>query len=78
MIGSSGDLRVPPHPVVLEIDTWPWLTALTEFERAPVGLGSVPPLVWDSIADAGYDLVWLMGSGSAAPPGSPWLSTTRT
>jgi hypothetical protein len=22
----SRDVSVPPHPLVLEVDTWPWLT----------------------------------------------------
>src|SRR5262245_46437312 len=69
MTGSPGELRVPPHPLVFEIDTWPWLTALTESEGRPVDLGNVPAVVWDSVTDAGYDLVWLMGVWQRSPAG---------
>ncbi len=69
MTGSPGELTVPPHPLVLEIDTWPWLSALTGSEGREVDLGSVPALVWDSIAGAGYDLVWLMGVWQRSPAG---------
>jgi hypothetical protein len=63
------DVQVPPHPLLLEIDTWPWLTALTGAERRPVDLGSVPARVWDSIAAGGYDLVWLLGVWRRSPAG---------
>jgi hypothetical protein len=69
MTRSVDDLKLPPHPLVLEIDTWPWLTALTGSEGRPVDLGSVPAPVWDSIADAAYDLVWLMGVWQRSPAG---------
>jgi hypothetical protein len=69
MTRSSGEVRVPPHPLALEIDSWPWLTALTASEGRQVDLGSVPALVWDAIADAGYDLVWLMGVWQRSPAG---------
>ena len=29
MTEVSRDVQVPPHPLLLELDTWPWLTALT-------------------------------------------------
>src|SRR5262245_46561150 len=57
------------HPLILEIDTWPWLAELAEAEQRHVELGSVPAQVWDSIADSGYDLVWLMGVWRRSPAG---------
>lgn len=57
------------HPLLLEIDTWPWLHALSAAEQRPVDLGSVPTQVWDEVADAGYDLVWLMGVWRRSPAG---------
>jgi hypothetical protein len=66
---TSGEVRVPRHPLVLEIDTWPWLNALAGTERRQVSLASVPAPVWDSIADHGYDLVWLMGVWRRSPAG---------
>jgi hypothetical protein len=61
MTGTASGPSVPPHPLVLEIDTWPWLTSLSASGKHRVDLSRVPPTVWDSIAEAGYDLVWLMG-----------------
>lgn len=51
----------PRHPLIFEIDTWPWLHALSVAGGRRVDLGSVPDRVWDAIAADGYDLVWLMG-----------------
>ena len=70
MTGSVRGLRVPPHPLVLEIDTWPWLTTLADAGTRGVGLRGVPARVWDSIGDAGYDLVWLMGVWERSPAGT--------
>ncbi|HEX4688429.1 MAG TPA: hypothetical protein VH228_16740 [Nocardioides sp.] len=69
MTGTTGRLTVPPHPLVLEIDTWPWLSALTGSEGRRIDLGSVPAPVWDSVADGGYDVVWLMGVWRRSPAG---------
>src|SRR5690349_8485168 len=68
----------PRHPLIFEIDTWPWLHALSVTEGRRVDLGSVPDGVWDAIAAGGYDLVWLMGCGSAAAPVWRWRLRTRT
>jgi len=65
----SRDVSVPPHPLVLEVDTWPWLTGLARSEGRPVDLGSVPAPVWDAIAQGRYDLVWLMGVWKRSPAG---------
>src|SRR4051812_30494997 len=59
----------PPHPLVYEINTWPWLHRLIGEERRPVDLGSVPDRVWDEIADACFDVVWLMGVWARSPAG---------
>jgi hypothetical protein len=69
MTGSAACTTLPPHPLVLEIDTWPWLAGLDEPGRGPSDLGSVPESVWDSIADGHYDLVWLMGVWRRSPAG---------
>ncbi len=69
MTGSPRVATARPHPLVLEIDTWPWLNALSDSERRPVDLGSVRAVVWDSIAAAGYDVVWLMGVWQRSPAG---------
>jgi hypothetical protein len=69
MRGTSAGVSVPPHPLILEIDTWPWLSGLSESEQRTVDLGSVPAHVWDSVADGGHDLVWLMGVWQRSPAG---------
>ena len=69
MAASASGRTVPAHPSILEIDTWPWLAALTESGDGPVDLGRVPAKVWDAIAETGYDLVWLMGVWQRSPVG---------
>jgi hypothetical protein len=51
----------PAAPAVYEIDTWPWLTTISERFGRSVTLGDVPSEVWDEIAAGGLDAVWLMG-----------------
>ncbi|HEY5879524.1 MAG TPA: alpha-amylase family glycosyl hydrolase [Nakamurella sp.] len=49
------------HPVIYEINTWPWLTGLSRDEGRPVDLAGVPDGTWDELAALGIDAVWLMG-----------------
>jgi hypothetical protein len=49
------------HPFLYEINTWPWLAAISKTEGKAIDLGSVPARYWDQIADLGFDGVWLMG-----------------
>ncbi|PXW27974.1 UNVERIFIED_CONTAM: alpha amylase catalytic subunit [Williamsia faeni] len=51
------------QPFVYEINTWPWL------ENLGTDLAGVPDDVWDSIADLGFDAVWLMGVWRRSPAG---------
>jgi hypothetical protein len=67
--GRSRDQSVPPHPLVLEVDTWPWLAGVARSEGRPVDLGSVPAPVWDAVAEGGYDVVWLRGVWQRSPAG---------
>jgi glycosidase len=57
------------HPFLYEINTWPWLEAISRKERTAVDLGSVPDRYWDDIADLGFDGVWLMGVWQRSPAG---------
>jgi hypothetical protein len=61
--------KSPPFPFVYEINTWPWLSELSEREGRQVDLGSVPETDWDAIAQAGFDAVWLMGVWQRSPAG---------
>ena len=55
------DLSEITHPSLYEINTWPWLEAISRNEATAVDLGSVPDRYWAEIADLGFDAVWLMG-----------------
>ncbi len=57
------------HPFLYEINTWPWLEAISQTERSAIDLGSVPDRYWDEIADLGFDGVWLMGVWQRSPAG---------
>ena len=57
------------HPTIYEINTWVWLTELSEQAQRPVTLGSVPTQVWDNLASYGFDAVWLMGVWQRSPAG---------
>src|SRR5262245_36056520 len=61
--------KAPPSPFIYEINTWPWLEAMGHAERRPLTLGTVPDRYWDAIADAGFDVVWLMGVWQRSPAG---------
>ncbi|MXP20490.1 alpha-amylase [Gordonia sp. HNM0687] len=55
-----------PSPLIYEINTWVWLAELADRfhpdgRRKPLTLAGVPDEIWDSIAAAGFDAVWLMG-----------------
>lgn len=49
------------HPHLYEINTWPWLEKLSERAGRQITLGKVPDSEWDSFAQLGFDIVWLMG-----------------
>jgi glycosidase len=52
---------IRPHPHLLEISAWPWLTRLSERAGRSLSLGDIPDAEWDRIADFGFDCVYLMG-----------------
>jgi hypothetical protein len=59
----------PPYPVAYEINTWVWLTDLSQKYGTKVKLSSVPSAEWDAIAVYGFDSVWLMGVWERSPAG---------
>jgi hypothetical protein len=63
-------VKLPPNPVVHEIFTWVWLHDLAVDAGRPVDLGNVPDQVWDDVAGAGIDAVWLMGVWQRSPAGA--------
>jgi len=58
---ASPDVRWPQQPVIHEVFTWPWLTALSRRAGARVTLADVPADAWDALALPGVEAVWLMG-----------------
>lgn len=49
------------HPHLYEISAWPWLVRLSRRDDRSVTLANVPDDEWDRIAQAGFDIVYLMG-----------------
>jgi glycosidase len=52
-----------------EINTWVWLNELGRKYQMSLDLGSVPAAEWDSLAQLGFDAVWLMGVWERSPAG---------
>ncbi|HEY1336854.1 MAG TPA: alpha-amylase family glycosyl hydrolase [Bryobacteraceae bacterium] len=59
----------PRYPSVYEINTWVWLSDLSQKAGTYIELGSVPTKEWDAIAGLGFDAVWLMGVWERSPAG---------
>jgi hypothetical protein len=59
----------PRYPTIYEINTWVWLSELSEKYGISVDLSSVPSADWDAIAAYGFDAVWLMGVWERSPAG---------
>jgi glycosidase len=59
----------PKYPTIYEIDTWVWLSSLSEKSGASIDLNSVPAEEWAAIAAYGFDAVWLMGVWERSPAG---------
>jgi hypothetical protein len=49
------------HPHLYEINTWPWLEALSRRRGRRLTLAAVPDEDWDHLQALGIDLVYLMG-----------------
>ncbi len=59
----------PAHPTVYEINTWAWLNELSREASYPVTLGNVPQAELESLAEIGFDGLWLMGVWQRSPRG---------
>jgi Alpha amylase, catalytic domain len=59
----------PRNPTIFEINTWVWLSELSQKYDAPRNLANVPAREWDAIAGFGFDAVWLMGVWERSPEG---------
>lgn len=68
----------PLYPSLYEINTWVWLSELSQRYGISVDLGSVPPAEWDAIAAYGFDAVWLMGVWERSPAGIAIASQNKS
>jgi hypothetical protein len=59
----------PRHPSIFEINTWVWLSGLSDKHGVSLDLARVPQAEWDAIAEFGFDAVWLMGVWERSPEG---------
>ena len=50
-----------PSPNLYEINTWVWLTGLSNQYKRQIRLDTVPGEVWDGLASLEMDAIWLMG-----------------
>ena len=51
----------PRYPTLYEINTWVWVSELSQKLGRNIDLSSVPSTEWDAIAAYGFDAVWFMG-----------------
>ena len=54
-------IRVPPNPLVYEINTRVWLRELSAQHHQPMQLDTIPEAELERLAGLGVDAVWLMG-----------------
>ena len=59
----------PRHPTIFEINTWVWLSSLSQKYGTSLNLERVPAPEWDALAQFGFDAVWLMGVWERSPAG---------
>ena len=49
------------HPHLYQVNTWPWLDALSSAAGRRIALADVPDAEWDRLAALGFDYVYLLG-----------------
>jgi len=59
----------PSYPALYEINTWVWLSQLSQKYGKSLDLASLPATEWDAIAAYGFNAVWLMGVWERSPAG---------
>ncbi|HEY1409425.1 MAG TPA: alpha-amylase family glycosyl hydrolase, partial [Promineifilum sp.] len=66
---EAAGMAILPRPSIYEINTWLWLRELSGRYGESITLASVPAGEWDSLAEYGFDAVWLMGVWERSPLG---------
>ena len=64
---TSVPFSIRNHPHLYEINTWSWLEKLSARLGRHVTLADVPDAEWDTIAQFGFNVVWLMGVWQRSP-----------
>lgn len=62
----DNNLKWPKHPIIYEIDTWPWLHELSEINNLPITLNNVPADILDKELSF-FDAIWFMGVWERSP-----------
>lgn len=62
---------------IYEINTWSWLSELSDRSGRSVTLGTVPGAEWDTIGTFGFDAVWLMGVWKRSAAGKVIAESTQ-
>jgi len=65
---SSKKLNWPVHPKIFEINTWPWLTTISDIYGHDIKLDSIPIELIDQELTR-FDAIWLMGVWERSPIG---------
>jgi len=65
------------YPTMYEINTWVWLTDLSQKYGTSLDLPSVPSAEWNAIACHCFDSVWLLGVWERSPGGIGKALTSR-
>jgi Alpha amylase, catalytic domain len=68
-LDPANDAPWPRYPVVYEINTWVWLSELSQKYGENLSLSLVPAAEWEAIAANGFTAVWLMGVWERSPAG---------
>ena len=55
------------NPLLYEINAWAWLEQLSARLGRRIDLSGVPEAEWDSLAQLGFDAIWLMGVWQRSP-----------
>jgi hypothetical protein len=66
------------YPISYEVNTWVWLSELSQKFGKKFSLSSVPSPEWDAIASYGFDAVWLMGVWERSPAGITIASQNKS
>src|ERR1700720_187980 len=64
---TRSPFTIRAHPHLYEINTWAWLEELSVRLGRRITLAEVPDAEWDSLAQLGFNIVWLMGVWQRSP-----------